>query len=413
MTQTNRSRDFLPLPKDDPHLLHRYELLVELSSDIASTLDLDLLLNRIVEAAQELTGSEAASLLLHDPESGNLFFQAATNLLDEGLGSTAIPTRDSIAGWIFQHGEPLLVQDALQDQRFFGEVDAITRFKTQSILGVPLTAKGKTLGVIEVVNKCGGSFDELDTHLLQTLAAQAAVAIENIRLFHQNDLVAEMVHELRTPLTALTAAANLLQRPDLPDSQRTKLATTVFDEVQRLSEMTSDFLDFSRLQAGRIQFQREPVHLGGLLEEVLELVRPQAKEEAIRLQVNIDPKVAPVHGDRNLLKQVILNLLNNAIKYNRPDGNVSIRLMRDGDHALIEFEDCGRGIPEKDLPRIFERFYRVPAQANRTLGTGLGLTIVKRIIESHNGNISVESTVDKGSIFRVRLPAGSSTKRES
>lgn len=411
MTKEN-SADLHPQPlTENLHLLHRYEQLVQLTSDFASTLDLDLLLNRIVEAAKELTESEAASLLLHDPESGNLFFQAATNLLDEGLGSKAIPTRESIAGWIFQHGEPLLVEDALQDQRFFGEVDAITRFKTESILGVPLRAKGKTLGVIEAVNKCGGSFDETDTRLLETLAAQAAVTIENLRLFQQNDLVAEMVHELRTPLTALTAAANLLQRPNLPEVQRTKLATTISDEVQRLSGMTNDFLDFARLQTGRSQFQLEPVHLGGLLEEVLELVRPQAQEENIHLQVNIDPKVAPVHGDRNRLKQVILNLLNNAIKYSKPEGNVSIRLIRDGDHALIEFEDNGRGIPEEDLPRIFERFYRVPAQADRTIGTGLGLTIVKRIVDSHNGQITVASKADQGSVFRVRLPAGSK-KRE-
>lgn len=394
-------------------ILHRYARLLELSTDLASILDLDILFRRIVDAARELTECEAASLLLYDAKDDHLFFQAATDLLEEGLGRTSVPTDNSIAGWIFIHNEPLLVDDALQDPRFFREVDAITRFQTRSILGVPMRTKDKTLGVIEAINKENGRFDQEDRNLLESLALQAAISIENSTLFQQSDIVAEMVHELRTPLTALTAVANLLQRPDLPNEQRLNLARTLHTEVNRLNGMTTDFLEISRLETGRTRFYREPVHLGGLIEECLQVVRAQAEEEGILLEVNIDRSIVPVQGDRNRLKQVLLNLLTNAIKYNQIGGKVVIRLKQKGESLLLSIEDTGRGIPEEAIPHVFDRFYRVPDQERDAPGTGLGLAIAKRIIESHGGTISVESEIDRGSTFFIRLPSDTSHRMDT
>jgi signal transduction histidine kinase len=386
---------------------------INFSTDLASILDIDILLHRVVEAARELTECEAASLLIYDAKDGHLYFQAATDLLEEGLGRTAVPTDSSIAGWIFTHNEPLLVEDALQDPRFFGEVDVITRFQTRSILGVPMRTKDKTLGVIEAINKESGGFDQEDRKLLESLAAQAAISIENTTLFQQSDIVAEMVHELRTPLTALTAVANLLQRPDLPDEQRLNLAHTLHIEVNRLNGMTTDFLELSRLETGRTRFYREPVHLGGLVEECLQVVKAQAAEEGIMLDVNIDRSIVPVQGDRNRLKQVLLNLMTNAIKYNRPGGKVILRLKQKRESLLLSIEDTGRGIPEESLPHVFDRFYRVPYQERDAPGTGLGLAIAKRIVESHGGTISVESQLDRGSTFFLRLPSDTSHRMDT
>jgi signal transduction histidine kinase len=406
MSETNEDGQKSDLPiRDYPRLLRRYIRLNELSSDLVSTLDIDILLHRIVEAARELTECEAVSLLLLDPQSGNLKFEASTDLLLEGLGLTAVPTDNSIAGWIFSHSKPLLVEDALQDSRFFREVDVLTRFETKNILGVPLRTKDKTLGVIEAINKEAGSFNEEDLRLLQTLAAQAAIAIENSTLFQQSDLVAEMVHELRTPLTALIALTNLLKRSDLPQEQRIKFANTLDEEVTRLSEMTTDFLELSRLESGRTRFHREPIHLGGLIEECLEVIRPQAENEKISLEVKIERSIAPVPADRNALKQVILNLLNNAIKYNHHGGKVSIGLLKGKDDVLVSIEDSGRGIPPEALPKIFDRFYRVPDPEGETPGTGLGLAIAQRIVKNHGGVITVESEFGKGSTFTIHLPS--------
>jgi signal transduction histidine kinase len=392
-----------------PQLLRRYARLLEVTHILASTFDLNTLLGHVVEAAQELTDCEATSLLLYDPKTRHLHFEAATNVLLEGLDRIVVPTDNSIAGWVFIHGEPLNVQEALSDARFFREVDVLTHFQTRSVLGVPLRTKEKTIGVLEAVNKREGVFGEEDVRLLQALGAQAAIAIENSRLFQQSDLVSEMVHELRTPLSALTAAAHLLRRPDLPSDQRHKLSETVYGEVVRLNEMATDFLELARLESGRGKFVREPVHLGGLVRECLEIVRPQADAEGVTLEAGTDPPLTPVQGDRNRMKQVLLNLLTNAVKYNRRGGQVRIDLASEGTEVIIAVTDTGRGIPPESIPHIFERFYRVPEREGYVGGTGLGLVITKRIIEGLQGSISVKSEAGQGSTFYVRLPAAGTT----
>jgi signal transduction histidine kinase len=392
-----------------PQLLRKYARLLEVSQQIGSTLELQNLLDSIVEAAKELTECEAASLLLLDPQSNHLYFEAATDDLIDGARQTAIPVENSIAGWVLSHKEPLVVNEALRDPRFFREVDVINRYQTETILGVPLRTKEEAFGVIEAVNKRQGTFDDEDVRVLQTLAAQAAIAIENSRLFQQSDLISEMVHELRTPLNALTAAAHLLQRPDLPEEQRNKLSQTVYNEVQRLNGMANDFLELARLESGRVRFTREPVHLGGLIGECIEIVRPQAQEMEISLETDLDPSLAPVPADRNRLKQLFLNLLTNAIKYNEPGGKVTVSLRLEGDQIEAAVIDTGKGIPDRSLPRIFERFYRVPDQEGYIGGTGLGLAIAKRIVEAHQGTLEVESQLGEGSTFLIRLPVGSPT----
>jgi signal transduction histidine kinase len=394
-----------------PQLLRRYARLLEVTYNLASTFDLNTLLGHVVEAAQELTDCEATSLLLYDPKTRHLHFEAATNVLLEGLDRIVVPTDNSIAGWVFIHGEPLNVQEALSDARFFREVDVLTRFQTRSVLGVPLRTKEKAIGVLEAVNKRVGVFGEEDVRLLLALAAQAAIAIENSRLFQQSDLVAEMVHELRTPLAALTAAAHLIRRPDLPHDQRQKLSETVYGEVVRLNEMATDFLELARLESGRGKFVREPIHLGGLVRECLEIVRPQAEAEGVTLEAGTDPPLAPVKGDRNRMKQVLLNLLTNAVKYNHRGGQVRIDLSTEGNEVVIAVADTGRGIPAESLPHIFERFYRVPDREGHVSGTGLGLVIAKRIVEGLGGTLSVASETGRGSTFFVHLPpAGVDTR---
>lgn len=403
--QTERDRSAI---RNYPQLLRRYARLLEVSVDLASTLNLDLLLQHVVEAAKELTECEATSLLLYDPATHHLHFEAATGALFGSGARIVVPMENSIAGWVFAHGEALHVEDALADPRFYREVDVLTRFETRSVLCVPLRTQDKTLGVIEAINKINGVFQEEDERLLISLASQAAIAIENARLFQQSDLVAEMVHELRTPLTSLTAAAHLLKRQELPEEQRGRLADTVYREVFRLNEMATDFLELARLESGRGRMVREPVHLGGLIQECIEIVRPQAEAEGVSLESEAETTQSPVQADRNRLKQVFLNLLTNAIKYNRPGGQARVQVFLEGNEAVTCVSDNGRGIPPDSLPHIFERFYRVPDPGRSVSGTGLGLAIARRIVESLHGTITVESEVDKGSTFCVRLPTGSS-----
>jgi signal transduction histidine kinase len=372
--------------------------------DLVSTFDLRALLQQIVEAARELTQSEAASLLLHDPKSNLLHFEAATEPIKIDITKIFVPVENSIAGKIFQDRKPLSVNNTLEDNRLFREVDDLSQFETHSIMGVPLMVKNRAVGVIEVINKLDGDFNQDDIQLLEFLAAQAAIAIENTRLFQQSDLIAEIVHEVRTPLNALVAAAHLLRRPELNPEQQQQLSETISNEVNRLNDMATDFLEFSRLESGRVQLQRESIDLAGLIRECSEVIRPQALSSNLELNMKLDANLPVIQGDRNRLKRLLLNLLTNAIKYNQPEGTITVQASKSSDCIHMQIKDDGIGIPEDLLPNIFERFYRAPRYEGRVGGTGLGLAIAKRITQSHAGEIWVESKVGQGSVFHVKLP---------
>lgn len=391
---------------DNDALLKRYDRLLELTTELVSTLDLGVLLKLIVDAAKELTSSQAAALLLYNPQRNHLYFEAATEQLRSDDTLIAIPMENSIAGWVYQNKRPLVLEQASEDLRFFREIDIVTTFPASTIIGVPLLTKAKTIGVIEAVNKTSGVFDEQDRRVLEALAAQAAIAIENTRLFRQSDMISELVHELRTPLSALSAGVHLLQRDELEETQRARIRQTIANEVQRLNELATNFLELSRLESGRVRFEKEPVHLEGLLRETFEILRPQADQEQITLEADIQQSLAPVMGDRNQLKRMLLNLITNAIKYNQAGGYVRALLVKEDSGVEIRIQDSGVGIPQDQINKLFDRYYRVPRAESRVGGTGLGLTIARRIVQNHGGRITVESELEKGSTFKVWLPSG-------
>jgi GAF domain-containing protein len=159
------------------------ERLLEISSLLSSTLNLDELLGQIMSSATELTGAETSSLLLLDEEAGELTVEVATGAAGEAVAREHVPVGQGIAGWVVEHGEPLVVADPKSDPRFYGGIDEKTGFETKSILAVPMTTKERTIGVIEVINKLEGGFDERDVRVATALASHAAVAVENARLY--------------------------------------------------------------------------------------------------------------------------------------------------------------------------------------------------------------------------------------
>ncbi len=387
-----------------PLLLRRMERLMEISQTLASTLDLTKLLQRIVEAGRELTDSEGVSIILVEPSSGELHFRAATNSAATGLDDIAVPLEGSIAGWIVSHAQPLLVGDARQDPRWHAQVDQLIDFTTRSILGVPLIARQKTIGALEAVNKRQGTFTADDLNTLQWLAAQAAVAIVNARLFEQSDLVSELVHELRTPLTALMASSQLLGRPDLPEARRHELIETLQHETSRLSALATSFLDMVKLEAGRMPFAVTRFDLSALIAECVNIMRPQAAEQGLTLASHAPADLPWLESDRGKLKQVLLNLLSNALKYNRPRGRVDVSAGLQGQRLHVRVADTGQGIPPEAVPHLFERFYRVRDSEGYVSGTGLGLPITRRIIEALGGILAFESQLGQGTTFYFELP---------
>jgi signal transduction histidine kinase len=384
--------------------LEGYRRLIDISRNLASTLELDTLLNRIVKAAVDLAEAEAASILLYDDAARQLFFQVATNLDLQTMRGLVVPLEGSIAGWIVTNRQPARTSDAKQDPRYFVNVEKQTHVPTQSMIGIPLIHKDKVVGVLEVINKKDGPFTDSDEDLLQVLGAQAAVAIENARLFQQSDLIAEFVHELRTPLASIGTATYLLMRPEISVEQRDSMVTSIHGETLRLNSLASSFLDLARLESGRVQYHLTWFDLPVMLKECFTIMQGKADESHITLCMEVPEEFPQVEADRDKMKQVVLNLVSNAIKYNSPNGLVEIAAEYDEKEWCLSIRDTGMGIPAKALPHLFEKFYRVQASEGKVAGTGLGLSICKQIVSGHGGSIEVKSKYGKGTTFILHIP---------
>lgn len=394
---------------DRRELLDHYERIIEISQELNATFDLMSLLRKIVSAAKELIKGEAASIILVDEATGKLRFMIASNIKPHEMENIVVPMEGSIAGWIVTHGEPRVINNIESEPQHFEGVDKEIRFRTRNILGVPMRTHNKVIGVMQVVNKLHDQrFNDDDIITARTLASQAGLAIENARLFQQSDFVSEMVHELRTPLLALRASTTLLQREDLPQEKRGDIVVRMRSETDRLIEMTSEFLDVARLESGRESLKSIEFELTDLLQECADVVKPQAQDKNV--QINVTPDIYYAVADRGKIKQVTLNLLTNAIKYNREDGEIFLEIEEttedEYEHPFlrVSVRDTGYGISQEHQKNMFQKFYRVPALSDVARGTGLGLAICKHIIEAHGGHIRLESTLDVGSNFMFTIP---------
>ena len=222
----------------------------------------------------------------------------------------------------------------------------------------------------------------------------------------RRDFVANASHELRTPIANIRATAEtLLHAPD--DAQLIqRFLPPLISEAERLSRLVSDLLDLARAEASE-KVTRAPVELNHLVNSVVDSLRDKAGRNQIRIEWQSDENNPIVSGDAAALEQVAFNLLDNALSYTPAGGAVALRLREKSDEtaAILEVSDSGIGIPADDLPRIFERFYRVDKARSRSEGgTGLGLAIVKHIVESHGGHVEVDSQEGSGTTFRVELP---------
>lgn len=387
-------------------LLARYERIIEISQQLNATRDHVALLKRIISAAMELLDIEAASILLVDPSTGELRFELAADM-EPGMINMIVPMDGSIAGWVVSHGEPRVIEDVSQEPKFFKQVNDKLEFQTRNLIAVPLRTHKQVIGTLEAVNKHGGArFTADDIKILTTLAGQAAIAIENARLFQQSDYMAEMVHELRTPLASLRTSATLLLQHYDHDIEQSQMIQIMQAETERLIRLTSEFLDLARLESGRMSIEIAPFEIEALVRECIDVVGAQAAERDVTITTAIEPFTA--EGDRGRTKQVLLNLLTNAVKYNRQSGQIEVKtcvsLRHDEPFVEVSVTDTGCGISQEDQRSMFQKFFRVADTAGTVQGTGLGLAIAKYIVEAQGGAIWLESELDVGSTFYFTLP---------
>jgi signal transduction histidine kinase len=223
----------------------------------------------------------------------------------------------------------------------------------------------------------------------------------------KSTFVSMVAHELRAPLAAIEGYLDvILEGVGGDDPQRMrKILERSRERTQGLLALINDLLAISRMQAGRLAKEKEKLQMGILLKDVGELMKGQALEKKVNIEMEVPDDLPPIQANREDITRVFTNLLDNAIKYNHQKGKVSLRACADDAFVRVEVQDTGIGIPKKDIAHLFDEFYRVKSKETRLItGTGLGLSIAKKIVEEHNGHIEVESKLHQGSTFRVLLP---------
>jgi two-component system phosphate regulon sensor histidine kinase PhoR len=223
----------------------------------------------------------------------------------------------------------------------------------------------------------------------------------------RQDFVANVSHEFRTPLTAIQGFAETLLSGALEDpANRRRFVEIIRDHATRLARLTEDLLELSRIEAGELKLEFQPVSVQQLVDSCVETASLKARAKELTLKVNVPEGLPTVRGDANRLQEVLQNLLDNAVQYTPCGGNIEVTAADSADQIVITVSDTGIGIPQAEQSRIFERFYRVDAARSREAGgTGLGLSIARHIVEAHGGRIWVESTVGEGSRFHFSIPA--------
>lgn len=243
---------------------------------------------------------------------------------------------------------------------------------------------------------------------LNLLADKVQEDIARMRRLEElrREFVANVSHELKTPLTSIRGFAETLRAGAVDDpAHRLEFLEAIESDAQRLTALVDDLLDLSAIESGRRKAVLEPVSILDIAREAAARLKPLAERRGVTLRVYDNPELPLVKADRGQIGRVLRNLLENAVKFNREGGSAVVRAEADAEEAVILVTDTGSGIPKEDIPRIFERFYRVDkARSSDAGGTGLGLSIVKHIVEGHGGCVDVQSRLGEGSIFRVRLP---------
>ena len=396
----------------------------EISHAVSSSRDLDEMLTTIVTRAVRLSETEGGSIFEFDPRTREFHVRiccGTREALVETLRATRIHLDETLMGRAAASGQPLQAPD-LDMETPDPHIEALRREGWRSLLAVPLMREQEIIGALIVRRTVPGAFSQETSDLLETLASQSAVAIHNARLFrelevktqqlevasqHKSEFLASMSHELRTPLNAVIGFSDvLLERMfgDLNERQDEYLRD-IRHSGHHLLELINEILDLSKVEAGRMELDLGAVALPDAIEHGLAMVRERAGRHGISLERDIADDVGIVWADELKLRQVLLNLLSNAVKFTDDGGSVAITAGIVGEEAHVSVRDTGIGIAEGEQERIFEAFQRGGRTARSgSEGTGLGLTLSKRIVELHGGRIWMTSRLGAGSTFAFALP---------
>ena len=397
----------------------------EVGQAVSSTLDLETVLSTIVSRATQLAGMDGGSIWEYDEAREEFYLHATDRLPDELVGVLrAKPIRkgEGALGRLAVTGEPVEIRDIANERSYPSRVlEVLTRCGYRSVLAVPLVREDHLLGALAVHRSSAGAFAPEVIDLLKTFATQSALAIQNAQLFreiedksrqlevasqHKSDFLANMSHELRTPLNAIIGFSEVLAERifgDVNDKQAEYLGD-ILESGRHLLSLINDILDLSKIEAGRMELEPTDFDISATIENTLTLVRQRAQLHGITLERQVDERLGTIRADERKVKQVLLNLLSNALKFTPQGGRIDVHAgVRDGT-AEISVTDTGVGIAPEDQEAVFEEFRQAGTAAKKAEGTGLGLAISRKFIELHGGRIWVTSQVGMGSTFAFTLP---------
>lgn len=401
------------------------ERLLEVVRGLTTAPDIESFLQTIIAEASEMTDSELASILEYDAEAKELRFLSTVWFDREALRPMGVPLEGSVAGEVFRKGHPLIIQDTRADQRHFKVIDRVTKHETHSLAAVPIIVRGETIGVLEALNKRDNAhYTEDDITILVTLAAIAGQAMRNAHLERKvkavriqlaelerlkTDFIAITSHELRTPLGLILGHATFLK--ELLGSEYQSQLETIIRNATRLKEIIENISDMEKVQSGAARVRSNKVSMTRIVEDVILTFQDEAKSKNITLLYEGGRAPYFIEADQTKINIALSNLVKNALQFTETGGTVRINIEEDSGYVKVSVSDNGIGIPARDLPKIFDRFFQVEEHLTRKHGgMGLGLSVAKSMIELHGGRIWAESEEGKGSTFTFLLPVDGAEK---
>ena len=404
------------------------ELLNRTGALIASQLDLQSLVQSVTDAAMQLSDAKYGAFFYNvskpDGESFQLFaLSGAPRAAFEKFG---LPRNTPVFNATFRGEGVVRSADITRDPRY-GKMAPhhgmpMGHLPVRSYLAVPVISRsGEVIGGLLFGHPDADVFTERSERIILGIAAQAAVAIDNARLYDaeqkararaermsdlKDEFLATLSHELRTPLSAILGWANVLRRRAMSAADLHNGLDIIERNARVQTKLIEDLLDMSRITSGKVRLDVQPVTPAAVIEAALETVVPAAEAKAVHLEKLLDPRAGPVSGDPDRLQQVVWNLLSNAIKFTPKDGKVRVLLQRVDSNVEIVVADSGIGIKPEFLASVFDRFRQADASTTRRYGgLGLGLSIVKHLVELHGGTVQVASEGEgRGTSVSVRLP---------
>jgi len=421
------------------------ELLHRAGGVLASTLDLDTLLQSVTDAATELTGAAFGAFFYNgkDANGDAYLLYTLSGAPRDAFASLGHPRPTAVFGPTFEGGPPVRSGDITKDPRYgrMGPHHGMPpgHLPVRSYLAASVCSRsGEVLGGLFFGHPEPDVFDERSERLISSFVAQAAVAIDNARLYDlaqraareredilaseraaraeaerhstmKDEFLAMLAHELRNPLAPITNAAQLLKMPSVDESLRLKAVSIISRQVRHMTELVDDLLDVSRVTRGLVKLENENLDLNAVLRSAVEQARPHIEAKNHTLDVEAPGRPVVVTGDRTRLVQVLVNLLNNAAKYTAAGGRIVLRLEAEAGQARLSVIDNGSGMDARLLPHVFDLFTQAERAPDRSQGgLGIGLALVKTIVQMHGGQVEAHSDgPNLGAAFSVRLPLAS------